>query len=122
MLNKIAQAIHQNNVDKGFYDGLTAETVNIGERLALIHSEISEALEAHRKGRRANNDVVLGESNEEFKKSFEENYKDTFEDEIADATIRIFDLCGLLDIDLDKFLLAKVRYNTLRPYKHGKNY
>lgn len=39
--------------------------------------------------------------------------------EIADAVIRIFDLCGGLHIDLSAALIAKMNYNKTRSYKHG---
>ena len=45
MINRLAKEIHKNNVSKGFYD----KEKNIGEMLCLIHSEVSEALEADRK-------------------------------------------------------------------------
>ena len=44
-MNELSKQIHENNKAKGFYDG----EKNIGEMLALIHSEVSEALEADRK-------------------------------------------------------------------------
>lgn len=54
MINELAKEIHTNNVLKGFYE----KEVNIGERLALIHSEVSEALEADRKGRHLIPDLI----------------------------------------------------------------
>ena len=67
--------------------------------LMLVVSELSEALEADRRGRYADIsrlDFILGEnavSTEEqhFKIKFEHHVKDTFEDEIADTFIRLFD-------------------------------
>jgi len=44
MLNKLATEIHENSKSKGFFDS----EKNIGEMLCLIHSEVSEALEADR--------------------------------------------------------------------------
>ena len=38
------------------------------------------------------------------------------------AVIRIADLCGYLNIDLESHIKAKMRYNESRPYKHGKEY
>lgn len=40
--------------------------------------------------------------------------------ELADAVIRIADLCGHLGIDLDAVIEEKMAYNADRPYKHGK--
>ena len=44
MINELSNQIHQNAKNKGFYDG----EINIGEKLLLIHSEVSEAVEADR--------------------------------------------------------------------------
>ncbi len=80
---------------------------NIPEKLALVHSEISEALEEYR-----DNSVV-------------DLYVETdgkpegFGVELADAVIRIADLCGELGIDLEKCIKTKMEYNKTRPYRHG---
>jgi NTP pyrophosphatase (non-canonical NTP hydrolase) len=80
-------------------------TKNIGEMLMLIVSELSEALEAHRKGKFCRKEYIdlylnktLGDI-EYYYRYFEHNIKDTFEDEIADVFIRLFDLCGYLEIE-----------------------
>ena len=52
MINELAKQIYENAVSKGFYDD--GKATNIGERLCLIHSEVSEALEADRKKRYTN--------------------------------------------------------------------
>lgn len=73
---------------------------NIGELLMLIVSELGEALEAHRKGwfsTKAYQDVFFKNFDPEKGVDllwFENQIKDTFEDEIADVFIRLFDLCG----------------------------
>ena len=87
MINDLAQKIYANAKDKGFYEDGKAN--NIGERLCLIHSEVSEALEADRKNNHADklaaNDVLLFPDAEIFKEQFKLHVKDTFEDEIADV-------------------------------------
>jgi NTP pyrophosphatase (non-canonical NTP hydrolase) len=120
MINKLSKQIHENNKAKGFYEG----EKNIGEMIALIHSEVSEALEAHRKGERVHLDPnkKFSENDTIFKEEFELIVKDSLEDELADSIIRLLDLSGYLGIDIEKHIELKVRYNTLRPYKHGKNY
>lgn len=107
--------IHRLAKEKGWYDGI--DTVNlrflppdfIPAKLALIHSEISEALEAYRKDGIPNLDgqeeKVMGEG--------------SFEEELADAVIRIFDLAGLLKIQIGSYILAKHKYNHTRPHRHG---
>lgn len=128
MINDLSKRIHQANVQKGFYED---KNKNIPEILCLIHSEVSEALEAHRKGNHSDSNVIkqLSESKDKenivnvaFEEIFKEHIKDTFEDEIADAIIRLLDLCGFLDINIESHIEAKLRYNSTRPFKHGKKY
>ena len=90
----------------------------------LVTSELGEAMEAHRKGRfaefeQAETNVRLGG---DWDANFKAYIKDTFEDEIADAVIRLLDLSAGLGIDLEKHINAKVRYNESRPKLHGKLY
>ena len=121
MINKLAEEIHQNAKSKGFYD----TERNIGEVLCLIHSEVSEALEADRSQKYAEGNIldVLHEPNDsEFKTQFEQKVKNTFEDELSDILIRVMDLAGYKGIDLESHLKAKMRYNALREHKHGKQY
>jgi len=53
---------------------------------------------------------------------FTKYLKDTVEDELADAVIRIADLAGYLEINLEEHIKAKMKYNLDRPHKHGKRY
>lgn len=74
--------------------------LNVGEALALCHSELSEALDAYR-----------------------DDNKEHFAEEIADEFIRLLHLCGDLDIDIVKSINDKILKNQQRPIKHGrKNY
>lgn len=113
MLNELAKEIHENAVNKGFY----SNPIEIGTLLMLCVSELSEALEADRKGRYA--DL---ESYELFECSFESCIKDTFEDEIADSLIRILDLCAAKNIDINTHVRLKMEYNKQRERLHGKKY
>lgn len=131
MINELAEKIHANARNKGFFD---AEK-NIGEMLCLIHSEVSEALEADRKNYYTNlkedwylkglADPNYGASfngDESFKNEFEKSVKNTFEDELADIMIRVMDLAAFKGIDLESHIKAKMRYNAMREHKHGKKY
>lgn len=114
-MNYLAQKIHNDNVERGFYD----EKRELGTLLMLIVSEVSEALEADRKGRH----VDITELTEYDKTvGFKESIKDSFEDEIADTFIRLFDLVGYLNIDIESHINAKLEFNKTRGYKHGKKY
>lgn len=91
---------HQAVREKGFWE----QERNVGEMLMLVVSELGEAIEAHRTG------------------AFGVDQKDTFEDEIADAVIRLFDLCGGLGIDLERQMEWKIAFNKGREMRHGKAY
>ena len=43
----------------------------------------------------------------------------SFQEELADAVIRIFDLAGLLKIQIGSYILEKHKYNRTRPHRHG---
>lgn len=57
-----------------------------------------------------------------FPAYFREHVKDTVEDEIADAIIRLLDLSGYMGIDIDAHVGAKLAYNATRGTRHGKAY
>lgn len=77
---------------------VTLDKVNVAEKLCLIHSEISEAMEGHRKN--LNDDHLP--------------HRKMLEVELADAVIRIGDLAGYLGLDLGGAIVEKLAYNQLR--------
>lgn len=133
-LNKLSKQIYESNKLRGF----DASKENVGQTLMLVVSELAEALEADRKDKRKMLNVfeqdldyaklsisdfeTENENCDWLKNRFETTIKDTFEDEIADSLIRLFDLCGAFGIDIDKHVDLKLRYNSTRSYKHGKKY
>jgi len=81
--------------------------VTIPEKLMLIVSEASEALEDYRNA----NFLQL---------DFEVSGKPIgFASELADVVIRCFDLAGALGIDLQDAIIQKHKYNKTRPFRHG---
>lgn len=87
--------------DAGWYkDPITGETIkrNFGEVVALMHSELSEALEADRKGLR---DDKLP-------------HRDGREVEFADCIIRIMDTAESLGFDLAGAIIEKNAFNRQR--------
>lgn len=122
-LNELRDMIHKNAVDHGFYEIDTSmlNKHNILEKLMLVVSELGEACEAYRKGHYANMAHFSRRPlNSDFNGYFECSIKDSFEDEIADSIIRLFDLAGFMNIDIEKHIALKMKYNESRPYKHGK--
>jgi NTP pyrophosphatase (non-canonical NTP hydrolase) len=118
-VRELAQAIHKVNVKKGFWD----KERNVGEMLMLVVSELGEAIEAHRKNKFADLEHFEDLSREmEGKKAFEIAVKDTFEDEIADAVIRLLDMSAGLNIDIQRHIWLKIGYNATRLRLHGKSY
>ena len=89
--------------DHGFHE----RDIDDGRILCLIHSEISEALEALRKGNPKDEHCPAYSS---------------LEVELADAVIRIMDYAGMRGLDVAGAIRAKMDYNKTRPYKHGKKF
>jgi hypothetical protein len=104
----------------------------IAQKIMLIVSELGEGIESDRKSEYSEWEnfselyaellIQTGDEDKAFKTSFEDCIKDTFEDEIADAIIRIFDLTYKEGIDIMKHIQYKMKYNKSRDRLHGKEY
>jgi NTP pyrophosphatase (non-canonical NTP hydrolase) len=101
-LDALAAVLHETAKEKGFWD----EEINynvIGNKLALVHSEVTEVLEAIRKNKGSENTV----------------------EEMADVIIRLLDLyaammsSNLLEHSIDEVLNNKMSINKERPRLHG---
>ncbi len=101
--NILQNVCHVMAVSSGWWKDIkTGESMrgkrNVGELLCLVHSEISEAMEGHRKN--------LMDDHLPTRKMFEV--------ELADAVIRIMDLAGGYDLDLGSAIAEKLEYNAQR--------
>jgi len=102
-LNELGKIANENAKAHGFYD----EPNPVPQQIALMHSELSEALEDYRDGKMALEYTDAGKPV-------------GFPTELADAIIRIVDFAYEMGIDLDAAVAAKMTYNQSRPYKHGR--
>lgn len=102
-LNELGQLANENAHAHGWYD----EPNPIPQQIALMHSELSEALECYRDG-----DMEV--------KVTEKGKPVGFPTELADIIIRVVDTAYEMGIDLDAVVRQKMAYNKSRPYKHGR--
>lgn len=84
--------------EKGF--GTKPEEVNTLEKFALIHSEVSEALEAYRK-KNINGEHGMAE-------------------ELADVVVRVMHLAGIHGIDIEKEIINKIKNSKKREWNWKK--
>jgi NTP pyrophosphatase (non-canonical NTP hydrolase) len=98
--NHVAQEVHATAKEKGWWD----HDRNDGEIIALLHSELSEALEALRHGNPA--DVKLP------------NFS-SVEVELADVVIRLADYGAARGYRIAEAVEAKMAFNATRTHRHG---
>lgn len=119
-INELCKSVHEWAVGKGWWEPWDR---NFPEQLALMHSELSEALEEYRKHGMSeeallytNVQVVDGDKVYEF---VEGDKPEGIASELADVVIRIADTCQRYGIDLEAAIGAKMAYNHTREYRHG---
>lgn len=101
-LDALSAILHETAKEKGFWDGEYNHD-KVGNKLALVHSEVTEVLEAIRKNQGSEKIV----------------------EEVADVIIRLLDLYAAMQNNqtvshsLDEILDLKVQKNNLRPRLHG---
>lgn len=102
-LNDFALEIASANTAKGFWPENDILKTSFPTKNALMHSELSEALEADR-----NNTMDQHLS-----------HRSGVEVELADALIRILDWCGKKGLDIGGAVVEKLAFNETRPTLHG---
>lgn len=127
-ITNLANEIREGNASRGF----EGSTRPVGTSLMLITSELAEALEADRKGKHLSKDDAFGPyaksridtetDTQSFKNLFESFVKDSYEDELSDAFIRLLDEAAARKIDIGWHVQQKLKYNATREFKHGKKY
>lgn len=146
-IKELIKEAHENAKKHGFwdfYDNLASgheETKQAltSQFLMLIVGEVAEAMEGLRQGNKSyyKCDIKLSEIEFNGLKEIANNLdnpllqwivenikyfdpRENFKEELADVAIRLGDLAGGLDIDLQSEITKKMDKNKDRPYKHGK--
>lgn len=102
-INEFAKEVHELAKEKGWYE----KDRGIPEAIALMHSELSEALEDYRRGKMT---LTFRES---------DGKPEGLPSEFADVIIRVLDTCHHLGINIGEVLKIKHEFNKSRPYRHG---
>lgn len=106
--NEFVERAYGNSEAHGFWEGTPRPDIPAevcGSKIALMHSELSEALEGVRK---PGPDKHCPEYTSE-------------EVELADVLVRIADYAGAKRLRVAEAVIAKMKVNESRPYKHGKS-
>jgi len=105
-MQDLTKRAHQTAVSKGWWDGVDDADAIVPEKLCLIHSEVSEALESYRNG-------------EDMLWITDTGKPEGLLAELADVVIRCADLSEALGLDLGSAMSTKMDYNDTRPHRHG---
>jgi NTP pyrophosphatase (non-canonical NTP hydrolase) len=115
VIRRMIDEVHRLNVAKGWYE----HERTAGDECALLHSEISEILDAYRN--HGFEDVTATTKYAGGKSDGLTVHKPIgVGSEVADLFIRLLDVCKRWDIDLIAEYDRKMAYNQTRPYRHGQ--
>lgn len=123
-INSFKRQVHLTAVEHGWWENGER---NMGELIALMHSELSEALECWRNGEPRlwydyGDGVILTTDTMAVNPPPKIDGKPKpcgLASEFADVIIRIFDACEHMNIPITQALIEKAAYNETRPYRHG---
>jgi NTP pyrophosphatase (non-canonical NTP hydrolase) len=124
-LRWLQRQAHETAQRKGWYAKVRPGnlTRDVCTWIALMHSELSEALEEVRKfgdepeGLDARADFLDRFREVRFREK--DGKPEGLPTEFADIVIRVMDTCEYLGIDLFEVVRRKMAFNESRPYKHG---
>ena len=109
-LNELAKQVHANSVEKGFWEGDPSDQ----HSLCLVISELMEAVEADRKSlvadkQKFNEWMFSGNPHRHvFENAFEKWIKDSVSDELSDAFIRLLDLAGARNLNMNRINFVNI--------------
>lgn len=124
-INEMAKAAHFGAKRLGFHPKKKITTETVSAWLALIHSEVSEALEDARKHKPSALKHTIYELDRDgimpmmSLKPFPGGKPCGFPSELADIVIRVGDVATALGVNLEKAIREKMTYNKTRDFKHG---
>lgn len=104
-IDALAAVLHETAIEKGFWDGEVTYD-KLGNKLALVHSEVTEVLEGIRKSK--GSEAIV--------------------EEFADVIIRLLDVYaammnnGMIDHSLEEVMAKKIEFNKTRPNLHGNKF
>jgi NTP pyrophosphatase (non-canonical NTP hydrolase) len=116
-LNELRDRVHALAVAKGWYEGRDVTDPNVlGSMLALVHSEVSEALEDVRNG---DMKMRVEGGGDWYPADVGRNKPVGLPSELANVIIRVLDMCGAMGIDIEQAVNVKHAYNETRSHRHG---
>ncbi len=108
VLDDIANEAYQTAKDRGWFDLSKGPVASFGESIAMIHSELSEALEEYRKGYSPGEEWLV-----------DGNKPMGVPSELADVLIRTLNLARSENVMIGRAVVQKMLYNITRSTRHG---